>query len=344
MPDIPCSYPGCTYHTGNHEKSIAIAMLNSHVPVHQQPVAVARVEKAKRPTISTGKSTEEWAYFMSRWAEYKGATQIAGLQRTTQLLECCTDSLRSDLFRVHGSQVAKPEDEVITAIKQLAVRVENTMIARVTLGNMRQDREEPVRQYAARLKGQAGTCKFTAVEKCTNCDTDVTHNYSDTMVRDALTKGLADTDIQQDLLGKSNQNMTLEEVIRYVEAKETAKQSASLLTNGHTVGALRSSYRRNNVQTTIHTNQMAKDAPSLCGFCRKSDHGNNNDIETRRKKCPAYGQKCKKCNLKNHFTHLCKSRRSRQTQNASAAMSDSSDALLMDNDYVEPLCTLSINQ
>ena len=344
MPDIQCSFTGCTYQTGEYEASIAIAMLNSHVPVHQQAVAVAKVEKATRPRISAGTSTEEWAYFMSRWSEYKGATQIKDLQCTSQLLECCTESLRNDLFRVHGSQVKKSEDEVITAIKQLAVRVENTMVARVTLSNMRQDNDEPVRQYAAKLKGQAGTCKFTVTEKCNNCNHDITHNYSDTMVRDALIKGLADIDIQQDLLGKSNQDMTLEEVTGYIEAKETAKKSASLLSNGHTVGVLRSNYQRNNAKTTPHTNQIAKVEPTLCSYCRKIDHGNNNDLETRKKNCPAYGQRCKKCNLKNHFTHLCKNSRPRQTQNVSAAMNDSNDISQMENDYAEQLCTLSTIQ
>ena len=93
MPDIQCSFTGCTYKTGEQDVAIAIAMLNSHVPVHQQAVAIAKVEKATRPRISAGTSTEEWAYFISRWSEYKGATQIKDLQCTSQLLECCTESL-----------------------------------------------------------------------------------------------------------------------------------------------------------------------------------------------------------------------------------------------------------
>ena len=36
------------------------------------------------------------------------------------------------------------EDEVFTAMRRLAVK-ENTMVARVTLHNMGQDRDEPIR-------------------------------------------------------------------------------------------------------------------------------------------------------------------------------------------------------
>ena len=51
-------------------------------------------------------------------------------------------------------------DEVLAAIKKnLAVREESTMVARVTLHNMRQDRDETVRSYGERLRGQPGIFK-----------------------------------------------------------------------------------------------------------------------------------------------------------------------------------------
>ena len=46
-------------------------------------------------------------------------------------------------------------DEVFTAMRRLAIREENTMVARVTLHNMRQDRDEPICAFVARLRGQA---------------------------------------------------------------------------------------------------------------------------------------------------------------------------------------------
>ena len=49
---------------------------------------------------------------------------------------------------------------MLAAIKKLAVQEENTIVVRVTLHSMRQDRVEPVRSFCARLRGQAGVCKF----------------------------------------------------------------------------------------------------------------------------------------------------------------------------------------
>ena len=60
------------------------------------------------------------------------------------------------------------------------------MVARVTLNNMRQDRDEPVRAFAARLRGQAGVCKFT--HPCTGCGGET--NYTDAIIRDVLCRGI----------------------------------------------------------------------------------------------------------------------------------------------------------
>ena len=89
-------------------------------------------------------------------------------------------------------------------IKTLAVRQENTIVARATLHNMRQDQDETIRSFEARIKGQAGICKYT-----TTCppDTSIADiDYTDAILRDVLVRGIADQDIQPDLLGDQNHN------------------------------------------------------------------------------------------------------------------------------------------
>ena len=89
------------------------------------------------------------------------------------------------------------EDDVLKAMTRLAVREENTMVAMATLHNLRQDRDEPVCVYGARLKGQASVCKFT--QQCVRCDASV--DFTEAMIRDVLCRGLEDTEIQMDFLG-----------------------------------------------------------------------------------------------------------------------------------------------
>ena len=121
---------------------------------------------------------------------------------TLQLLECCEDSLRKDLHRSHSNIAMATEIDALTAIKTLAVKAENAMVSRMTLLTITQDREEGVRSFAARLRGQAKICKFT--KNCSHNPFEAV-NYTDDMVRDALIRGLGDSDIQQDVLGHNDQ-------------------------------------------------------------------------------------------------------------------------------------------
>ena len=66
------------------------------------------------------------------------------------------------------------------------------MVARVALHSMTQDREETVRSFGARLRGQAGVCRF--IINYQGCNGDV--NYTTEILRDVLTWGLNDPEIK----------------------------------------------------------------------------------------------------------------------------------------------------
>lgn len=111
--------------------------------------------------------------------------QVTGKDLVIQLLECCDENLRKDLTRsTGGSLTNKPEEEVLSAIKTLAVREENTMVASVALYEMRQGRDEAIRSFGARIRGQAGVCKYNM--DCPSCNNQV--NYTDQILRDVLTR------------------------------------------------------------------------------------------------------------------------------------------------------------
>ena len=170
--DVKCPVDSCEYRPNVSDATLAATLLTIHAqsqhvampaPSHAAG-ATAKVEKISRPTVDEGISLEDWLYFEQRWQEYKDATRVAGLDLIYQLLDCCNpDGLRKNLVRVHRDTLAScNEYELLANIKKLAVRTENAMVARDILSKMRQDRDEPVRAYSARLKGQARVCQFTA--------------------------------------------------------------------------------------------------------------------------------------------------------------------------------------
>lgn len=192
MPIVSCPIEGCAYATPDLSDAIVAALITAHCTVHAtgSTGAAAKVEKVRRPTVTSAGTSEEWSYFELRWLDYVAATKVTGRDRIVQLLECCDESLRKDLTRsAGGSLLSKSEEDVLRDIKKLAVREENIMVARVALHSMRQDRDETVRSFGARLRGQAGVCKF--LTNCSSCNNDV--NYTESILCDVLTRGIEDS-------------------------------------------------------------------------------------------------------------------------------------------------------
>ena len=109
MSQLRCPFTACTYSTEEDLNSAeAVAIIQIHAMTHATPPAPTipqptatppnhphgKMEKVSRPRIIPGGTTEDWLYFKLRWGDYVRATGIGGIDLTSQLLECCDDSLR----------------------------------------------------------------------------------------------------------------------------------------------------------------------------------------------------------------------------------------------------------
>jgi len=303
-----CPFPECTYETEEVTDTLAAVLLS--VPsqcTHTAPgvtdtapsaASNTKLQRVQRPTISAAGSSKDWSYFLTCWGDYVAVTNVTGKHKVIQLLKCCNEQLCKDLTgNAGGSLTNKTADEVI---KKLAVREENTMVARVQLHNMHQDQDETICSFGARICGQAGVCKFLVT--CPGCTNEV--NYTENILCNVLARGLADSEIQQDLLGERNQDMTLEEVFQFIEAKEAGKQSAGRLSQSQGVDAASSQYRcakRDDIKQC-----KVGDNNDLCSYCNKRGYGKSAPTRIRRNDCPAYGTTCEQCGRPNHFASVCR--------------------------------------
>ena len=98
-----------------------------------------------------------------------------------------------------------------------------------------------------------------------HCNKEV--NYTNSILRDVLSIGLADHDIQLDLLSNMDQQKTLE-VFRFIEAKEAGLRSASQLTGRSDTTAAASQYRKQKTQQP--TTRTTSETYTYCG---KKGHG-----------------------------------------------------------------------
>ena len=282
---LNCEFTGCNWVSKEASIEVCLRLLEIHIQAkHAEPVqaqsiptsATAKPEKAKRPEIASEMSDEDWEYFLSRWEDYKKATGLKSDEVVIQLMECCCESLRRDHHRMYP----KIDSELVTEtlrlaqLKQLAVQQKNRMVNRVKLGTLKQDKGEPVRKFAGRVRSLATVSEFKV--NCTHCQTSVP--YTEPVIMDQVIAGLANLEIQKDVLSHSEAaTMTLEKLLSFVEGKESGMASQGLMT-GNSVG---------NVSKKLK-----------CRFC--------GDEHVRGKQhCKAAGKKCEKCQKVGHFSKVC---------------------------------------
>ena len=351
MAPIPCTAPNCTttFQEGL-DAQVLLALIQMHDRTAHQAAAATdqqptKAEKVRRPSITSAGTSEEFTYFQQRWQGYKLATKLQGRDIIFQLLECLEEPLRKDLTRTYGDLTAQDETSVLGFIKTLAVRPENHLVARVQLQQLRQDRDEPIRSFCARLRGQASVCNFK--KKCP-CAEPQDVDYSDDMIRDCLIRNIQDEEIKLDVLGQVNQEISLDEALQLIEAKESGKRSATRLLDTSTVqqsAAMNSNYRRqqNNPQQYSNSRQQnnqqqpfnqpnpnnqnsdksqQKPPNKPCTHCGQPGHGSW--LRERMRKCPAYNKQCSKCGIHHHHHTVCRSQRPSQTsQHGSMSQNES---------------------
>ena len=150
---------------------------------------------------------------------------------------------------------------------------------------MHQDRDEMVRSFCVCLCGQAGICKFAT--QCPSCDTNV--NYTEHILHDVLTHGLAD----------------IEYSLTYLETKPGYEpRGSTLICGGQRVwqtvswspppdsGGQHSSQSISKCQKHCKPNNPNSDP---CHYCGMHGHGRNSHARVKKLECPAYKKHCDYC-------------------------------------------------
>jgi hypothetical protein len=100
----------------------------------------------------------------------------------------------------------------------------------------------------------------------------------------SLISGLNNKDTKQAVLSKVEE-MTLNVPIAFVEARETGKNSVTILS----VGGL----------TSSQANRVHKE------YCGEKGQGKSPNYDLKKVSCAAFDHKCKKCNRKSHYQDFC---------------------------------------
>ena len=250
-------------------------MFSSHVVVHQQPAAIAgtsakqKVPRIDRPEIKQDASDEDWDTFNSEWNRFKRCTYIPPQYVADQLFQCCERNLGRLLIKENPNIIASGEEQLLKAMKRMAVIKIATSIRRANLLATKQDHGESFREFYANVKAAAATCDFSINCPNTCCVNLAKIDYTPMVIKDVLIAGIADNEIRKDLLGLTELDAkTDKEIVTFVEEKEIAKNAWS----GKAAGAAGiSNYKKppkNEDDADTHT---VKKKLAMKGKCSKCD-------------------------------------------------------------------------
>ena len=116
-----------------------------------------------------------------------------------------------------------------------------------------------------------------------------------------------------------DQERTLEEVFRFVETKEAGARSAAHLASKPETMAMTSQYRQQKSHNRKEPSggdrkETTTDAKGTCTFCGEEGHGERALPRVRAKECSAWDHPCKKCNRRNHWESLYRTRMKTQDE------------------------------
>ena len=275
---IRCSVPGCNYTTENVSEALAIALLTNHGLAHQVAPRdnAHRGPKLDRPKVDIGVTIEEWNIFLRRWTWFKDGSHIDNASAPSQLFQCAGPDLGDRLLTSDANIASKTVEQILAAMRSLAVVPVAASVLRSELLQLHQDRDESCRAFAARVRGKAEACAFVAQcqHRC-QCGEVCTGNvdYTDNVIRDILLNGIYDLDIRRDVLGTRDIIKTpVNDVVALVEGKEMARNALPSSAQS-AVSTFRRQQKATKVQPTLvmpTPSQADRSKHGQCPDCQKS--------------------------------------------------------------------------
>ena len=286
------------------EAQLAMQLLMLHnANVHESANRQGcKPEPMKRPLATLDMTETAWRDFRSQWQRYKWSTGLTGQDITDQLISCCADQLCMVINSESGATLnSMSEDNILKAMKLMAVRKTNPMVYRNQLRDMKQDENELFCNFVSRLKEAAIDCEFSVKFRKQGCGTI---SYAGDMVRDQVVYGFSCSDAHARVLAVGSILLSFGEVITKAEAEEQAKLTQAKIMSPHRAGV--STRRATAYEAGVREKQI--DVSLSCNYCGVTGHGKRPSKDVCKEKCTAWGKTCEFSRKKGHVQSVCQQR------------------------------------
>ena len=287
-----------------HTRAITDPSLRSTPTMSSQ-----EVKHIKAPEGRYDMNSSEFRMYTKDWRDFKTLTRFTDEQLVLQMRL----NMDADLKRAIDTNLGErwntlSVEDALSAIKSTIKHTSNPAVFRKDFDGMTQNNGESVREFVTRLRSCALDCEYV-------CPFDESHDLTEYHIINRIRCGIADKQLQQELLQKADTIKCLKDVLAYCEIFESAKEDREKLrndtpgissvntddmTNEDIIAAI-SNYKKNKM-----------DGTKKCYYCGFERH--------EKSKCPALGKNCTKCNRPNHFASVCRTRSTNKQSAAAAAV------------------------
>ena len=254
-----------------------------------------------------GNLATNWKRFKRTWDNY---SIVARLERFDEKFKTAMflSVIGEDAMEIFDGMDFTPESDrqvlsrVVGKFEEFCIGETNETYERFIF-NRRKQENESIDQYVTILRKLAQTCNFCGC-------------LQDSLIRDWLVLGIRDESIRKKLL--QEKKLSLSHAVDIGTSGETTSMASG---TNEEINSLKIK-RTNNGRS-----RRERETIRSCRYCGGSH---------RRGDCPAYGQTCKKCGRRNHFSQVCLQRNSSQryasanivTQSQQPSDDDSGDSIM----------------
>ena len=202
-PQQSCSAAGCTWTT---PAGLVVQLITTHTAAAHPGAGggsatgphAAKLEKLPCPTFTLNMSESQWDFTEMQWEAYIGQGKVDESQKLHQLQAACNPELLQRIYDAGDYKELNTAKLFMTKLKKLAVLVVHKSIHALNMWKMKQQPEEQIRAFAARITGTADLCGMNVTCSCAN-----NVSYRDPVVLQVLLHGMKDEDIRVRVLTRT---------------------------------------------------------------------------------------------------------------------------------------------
>ena len=279
--------------------------------------------KLPQPLKTDGNLATNWKRFKRTWDNYSIVARLGRFDvkfKTAMFLSV----IGEDAMEIFDGMDFTPETDrqvlskVVGKFEEFCIGETNETYERFIFNRRSQEENESIDQYVTVLRKLAQTCNFCSC-------------LHDSLMRDRLVLGIRDESIRKKLL--QEKKLSLSRAVDIGRSGETTSMRLKELKNkAATSGTDEEINAVKTKRTNNERSRRERETIRSCRYCGGSH---------RRGDCPAYGQTCKKCGRRNHFSQVCLQRNSSQ-RHASANIVTHSQQL-SDEDSGDSIMTLDLS-